>query len=260
MDEFLAIALSYPTVVYTVLLAVSVIYWMVGLLGFGLDSADGHVDGHIDGDMDFDAGEVGGHGHAHGDITPEGHLDVEAEASSESDADARSRGSRPTGVLAAVFGILGFLRLRNAPLSITLSLLFLTAWAGTFFGVHYLLPAIGGSALVSTLIAAAAMGVAIPVTSLVTRPLKGVFEQRFAPGARHLVGRVGVVRIGSTSGGRVQVRLKDAAAGEKGLLLRVAVDDALEPGDEVLLVDFDDEAKSYVAEPMKAVLPENGRR
>lgn len=255
MEEFLAITLSYPTVVYAVLLAASVIYWLVGLLGFGLDSADGHVDGHIDGDLDLDLDGDVGHAHVHGDITPEGQIDAEADAG---DSDAPdSKAGQKTGVLDAAFGILTFLRLRNAPLSITLSLLFLTAWLATFFGVLYLSPLFGSSALIGTLIAAAAMVVAIPVTSIATRPLKGVFTQRFAPNARHLVGRVAVVRIGSTSSGRVQVRLKDAEAGEKGLLLRVAVDDALEPGDEVLLVDFDDKVKSYVAEPMTAVIPES---
>ena len=260
MDEFLAISFSYPTVVYTVLLTVSVIYWLIGLLGFGLDSADGHVDGHIDGDLDFDPGEVGGHGHVHGDVTPEGHLDVEADAGDAGDSDRADKVTSKTGALGAVFGLLAFLRLRNAPLSITLSLLFLTAWLATFFGVLYLMPTLGGSALIGTLIAAGAMVLAVPVTSIATRPLRGVFTQRFAPGARRLVGRVAVVRVGTTSSGRVQVRLKDAEPGEKGLLLRVAVDEELEPGDEVLLVDFDRDEKAYVAEPMKSVIPESRQR
>ena len=274
MDEFLAIALSYPTVVYSVLVVASVMYWLATFVGLAdLDSSHGDADaGHLDaghGDADLGHADLGhadlGHadlgdfGEADGDAGSR-HLDAAARESSAEQDDASKPSAQRGGVLDAVIGILAFLRLRNAPLSITLSVVFLTAWILTFFGVLFGLPLLGGSSLFGALIALASLVVAIPVASLATKPLAGLFRQDFAPGAHHLVGRVGVVRIGAAGSKTAQVRLKDATSGERGLLLRVATDEALTAGDEVLLVDFDEEEKAYVAEPMKSVLPKRGYR
>lgn len=50
METFLAVAFSFPTVVFSVLLAVAIIYWLISLLGMG----DGDVgDGDVDGGSDF---------------------------------------------------------------------------------------------------------------------------------------------------------------------------------------------------------------
>ncbi len=253
LEEFLAIATSFPTVVYTVLVLVSLGYWMISLVGlagdhgdsdadlgdagddFGhVDSADAHVD-HADagdvGDGDADVDVDASHGHAHGDTSSGGALD-------------------------AVLSVLGFLRLRNAPLSITFSVLFLFSWLFTYFGARYAMPLIPGpGALGGSLVSLAALIASVPITSTLTKPLGALFKQDFAPGKRHLVGRVGVVRIGAQKGKSAQIRLKEPAKGEQGLLIRVAVEEDLESGDEVLLVDYDDDKKAYVAEPMEKVLP-----
>ncbi|SFL87740.1 hypothetical protein [Marinobacter zhejiangensis] len=53
MEAFLAITFSFPTVIFTVLLAVAVIYWLISLLGL--------VDLDGDADMDIDSSaDVGG--------------------------------------------------------------------------------------------------------------------------------------------------------------------------------------------------------
>ncbi len=45
MAAFLAITFSFPTVVFTILLAVAVIYWLISLLGLvDLDGGDGDID------------------------------------------------------------------------------------------------------------------------------------------------------------------------------------------------------------------------
>jgi len=54
--------------------------------------------------------------------------------------------------------------------------------------------------------------------------------------------------------------LKDPAEGEKGLLIRVATDDKIHSGDEVLIVDYDEDKKAYLAEPMEAILPSKKHR
>ena len=93
MEEFLALTLSLPTAVYTVLVLASLMYWMVSFVGLvGLDSGDGHADV---GDADVGDVDAAGHGHAHGSADSAG------------------------GVLDAISGLLSVLRLRHAPLSVT---------------------------------------------------------------------------------------------------------------------------------------------
>lgn len=44
MDTFFAIAFSFPTVVFSVLLCVAIIYWLISLVGLGDVEADGDID------------------------------------------------------------------------------------------------------------------------------------------------------------------------------------------------------------------------
>lgn len=56
METFLTITFSFPTVIFTVLLAVAVIYWLISLLGIAGDTdiGDGDlIDGDIDASTDF---------------------------------------------------------------------------------------------------------------------------------------------------------------------------------------------------------------
>lgn len=56
METFLTITFSFPTVIFTVLLAVAVIYWLISLLGIAGDAdvGDGDlIDGDIDSSTDF---------------------------------------------------------------------------------------------------------------------------------------------------------------------------------------------------------------
>jgi|SRR5690554_3196536 len=44
METFFAVAFSFPTVVFSVLLCVAIIYWLISLLGMGDIDADGDID------------------------------------------------------------------------------------------------------------------------------------------------------------------------------------------------------------------------
>ncbi|MBN7770140.1 hypothetical protein KUV44_10595 [Marinobacter daepoensis] len=44
MDTFLAVAFSFPTVIFSVLLCVAIVYWLISLVGLGDIEADGDID------------------------------------------------------------------------------------------------------------------------------------------------------------------------------------------------------------------------
>ncbi|MDS1311688.1 MULTISPECIES: hypothetical protein [Marinobacter] len=44
METFFAVAFSFPTVVFSVLLCVAILYWLISLLGMGDIDADGDID------------------------------------------------------------------------------------------------------------------------------------------------------------------------------------------------------------------------
>src|SRR3954447_11110643 len=101
MSEVLLLALSFPGVVYTVLLGVVLVYWLFVVLG-AINLGDGSADGHFDGigDHGADVGDVGHHG---GDIADGGDgADV-----GDGDGDA-SEGS-------AVAALIHALHLRSVP-------------------------------------------------------------------------------------------------------------------------------------------------
>jgi len=245
VDEFLAIVFSFPTGVYTGLAIASMLYWLVSLLGLvdgdlGLDGTDGAVEAagaKIDGAAEaLDA--IDGAAEAAG-----AKVDGAAEA-----AGAKVDGA--SGALSAIASILNALRLRHAPLTITLTVLWLFAWAAAFLGTRYLAPLLPGLPG-ELLVLFGALVPAIPLTSIATRPLSGVFAKNVGRSKRDLLGHTARVRIAAGVGERAQVRVR---IGGDDLLLRVRADSALPKDAEVLLVDYDAKTDTFVAESMSEVL------
>lgn len=233
MDEFLAIATSFPTAVYAALLLASMLYWVVGMIGL------------VDGDAGLDGSGLEGAG-AKVNAAADAALDagVELEGASEGASEAAG------GLLASIASLLGTLRLRHAPLTITLTVLWLFAFAASFLGARYvapLLPGLPGELLVLV----GALALAIPLASVSTRPLAGVFAKNVGRGKRDLLGHTARVRIAAEPGEHAQVRVR---IGGDDLLLRVRAETSLRKDAEVLLVDYDTETDTFVAETMSEVL------
>lgn len=245
MDEFLAIAFSFPTAVYTVLALASMFFWLIGMIGLvdgdlGLDGAAeaANIDGAADGALEAAGAKLDGATEA-----VSAKLDGAAEA-----AGAKVDGA--SGALSAVASILNALRLRNAPLTITLTVLWLFAWAASFLGTRYVAPMLPGIAG-ELLVLFGALVPAIPLTSIATRPLAGLFAKNPGRSKRDLLGQTARVRIAADVGERAQVRVR---IGGDDLLLRVRADSALPKDTEVLLVDYDAKTDTFVAESMSEVL------
>lgn len=254
MHEVLVLALSFPSVVYTVLLGVVLIYWafvMIGVIHIG-EGSEGALEGHVDGaakglmegatkglmegavdQLHVDAGDIGGGGD--GDI---GDVDVDESGS-------------------ALAAIMSALHLRSVPATVILSLIITFAWLCSVVSMQVvtrLWPALTGP-LLSAGVLLASFVLALPFTSIAARPLAKVFAPKHAPAKADFIGRTCTVRTGQVSSKFGEATLQDGGA---GLVLRVRVEDGkqLGRGEQALIVDYDAERETYLVEPMRDVMSE----
>lgn len=251
MAEVFVLALSFPSVVYTVLLGVVLIYWtfvMVGVIHIGEGSEgalDGHIDGATKGMLEGAVDHLGG-GHADvGDIGggDGGDLDI-------GDGDDATSGSH--GALAA---LMSALHLRSVPATVVFSLIITFAWLMSVVSMQLLTrmaPALHGvGSLLGVLLASFVL--ALPLTSIAARPLAKVFAPKHAPVKSDFIGRTCVVRTGTVTAKFGEATLHDGGA---GLVLRVRIEDGkqLARGEQALIVDYDAERETYLVEPMRDVM------
>lgn len=247
MAEVLVLALSFPSVVYTVLLGVVLVYWafvMVGVIHIG-EGSEGALDGHLDGaTKGMLEGAVDHLGGGHADVGDVGGNDLDL------DVDADDSG----GTLAA---IMSALHLRSVPATVVLSFVITFSWLLSVVAMQLLtrlVPTIVGVPL-SLGVLLGAFVLSLPLTSLAARPLAKVFAPRHAPVKSDFIGRTCVVRTGSVTAKFGEATLHDGGA---GLVLRVRVEDGkqLGRGEQALIVDYDAERETYLVEPMRDVISE----
>ena len=210
MEDFLRIIFSFPTLVYTILLGVMVFLWLLTLLGM-LD---------IDA-LDFD-------------------LDFDGEAEIDMNLD------NPTAE-----GLAGFLvawGLTGVPLTITLTLFSLTGWFISYFVVYFLFGLIPDGFLEYLAGAVVLIGsffVSLPVTAMLIKPLKPLFDKAQTVTRKYVLGQVGVVRTSRVTDTFGEVSFDDGGA---GLLLkaRAATPNNLKKGDRVALIEYDKASGAYL--------------
>jgi hypothetical protein len=244
LAHFLAVALSFPSVVYTVLVGVAVVYWLFVMLGAAhLDAlGEGAGDGALDGGGHAD---VGGHADGAGD----GGLDGTGGEGAE--------GGHADGHHGGLSGILASLKLRSAPATVVLSVLVLFSWLFSVLamqGAAALLP--GGGLLLRLAVFVLAPIVALPFTSLVVRPLARVFVAHPVAAKQDLVGKIATVRTGTVTDRFGEALLEDGGA---GLVVRVRVEsgDILKRGDQVVILGYDDERQDFTVAPMDNLLDDD---
>lgn len=269
MAHLLGIALSFPVVVYTVLLGVSLVYWIfvvvgaahVNLLGDGaadgaLDGLDGGVDGGLGADGGLDGGVDGAlDGAAKGALEGAAKAALDGVKAGAFDADGGGDGHD-----GAFTGMLASLRLRSAPATVVLSVLVLFSWLFTVFGVQ-IMRAEGGlfhGALAS--LADVALLLLAPIASLVPtsfaiRPLARVFAPPKAAANRDLVGKLCTIRTGTVTDRFGEALLDDGGA---GIVVRVRVDgeSTLKRGDQAVIVGYDPDRQEFTVAPMDGLLDE----
>lgn len=230
MTEFLAAVLSFPTLIFSVLLVLVLLYWCMVLLG-ALDIEILDFDADLDlGDVELDVGDLG--------VDTE--VDVGAEAGGDADSEA------PTGLFEA-------LGLAGVPLTMTLSLVVFLAWAlclvatvafGDTFGTGSTL-----GLLLSTGLALGSVVASFPVASWMLRPFRGSFVVHQAPRRRSLLGRTCTIATLSVTGTHGQAEIEDGGA---GLLLQVRCprENDLEKGSEAVLYEYDEGLEAFLVAPL----------
>lgn len=235
MEEFLSVSLSYPTVIFTGLLAAVFLYWLLVIVGaMGIDV------------LDVDAGGHEGVAEAAVEGAAEGAADAAAEGAA--DGGNGSHGEN-LGVLGSVFYAL---RLRSVPATLVLSLVVLFGWILSWLGTRMLVHQLGlGPAwLIGTALLATSIIAAFLLTSLTVRPLASVIKVERRVSRRDLVGKV--VRIDTS---RVDGRFGVAKAenGGAGLIVQVRCDTAdngLTRGSNALVVSYDQAREVYEVVPI----------
>jgi len=230
LAAFLALATTFPVVVYTVLLGASLVYWVFVVIG--AVSLDHHADAgglDLDGDgiPDHLVGADGADGHADG---ADGHGDGEH------------------GGLA---GMMAALKLRSAPATVVLSVLVLFSWLLSIIGLQLLasvLPVAMMGAVKLLLLIVAPLLALLP-TSIAVRPLAKVFAPPRAVASKDLVGKLCTIRTGTVTEKFGEATLDDGGA---GLVVRVRVEsgEKLGRGQQAVIVGYDDERHEYTVAPM----------
>lgn len=210
MSSLFAALTSFPAVVYTVLLGVVLVYWLLAIIGL----------------VDFEAG-----------------ADVDIGADAGDIGDAGDGGPEGLSGLAAWLVAFG---LNGVPFSIVVSLLALVGWFLTGMASLTLLPlvpdALRWAAGAGVLLAAAALSIVI--AAQLVRPMRGLFVTHRAISNAALVGQVCKVLTGVVDErqGRAEVAQRGA-----GINIRVwaPAPNSLRRGDAALITEYDSARQRY---------------
>lgn len=265
MSGLLSILLAYPTVVFTGLLGLMMLYWLFVILGaLDIDLFHADADGALEG---IDGAAKGAfEGAAKGALEVAGSAKGAFEAAGKGGADAvvdvLGGADGADGALDAVdgkaeaaSGLLHALNLRRAPVTVTFSFIVLFGWILSYIGVHYLGSSIGAilpTWLFSTLVLVASIVGSLPLASLATKPMQGVFDTKAGPQRIDFIGSEVRIRTGSVDTEFGQAELDD---GQAGMIIQVRNEGGkLKRGDRALIIDFDRETEAYVVEAYDAML------
>ena len=217
MSELLAFSFQAINLPFTILLIVTLLYWLSVILGaMDVDILD--VDLDFDGDADLD-------------------VDADIDVDADVDIDAPTMG--------VGFVMLRFMNVGRVPLAIILSILFVTMWTCSILGNYHLNP------LSSKLIAA---GLAVPniiaslmITKVVSTPFAWLFAQLTVDTVQSedLTGKICVVTTSEVTPTFGQAEVNTGGA---PLLVSVRTDggEELKRGDQAVVMSFDKTKDIYI--------------
>jgi hypothetical protein len=258
LANFLAVALAFPSVVYTVLLGIALVYWVFVMVGAAhLDLlGDGAAEGALHGGGEGALDGMDGGGHADVGGGAEGaHADGGGDGGDGGDGADGGDAAQAHG--GAFSGLVASLKLRSAPATVVLSVLILFAWLFSVLGMQGAAAWLPEAALSLTRFGVFFLAplLSLPITSLIVRPLARIFVPPVAAAKQDLVGKVCTVRTGTVTDRFGEGLLEDGGA---GLVVRIRVDagEVVKRGDQVIILGYDDERQEFTVAPMEGLLDE----
>lgn len=219
MEQFLTISTSFPVIVYTFLMAIVILYWLLAMLGaLDIDMLD--VDADVDVDVDVDA-------------------DINAGSGFDVDGDAEG-----------LSGLAGFMvkwGLNGVPFTVVMSVWIASAWLLCYLFTSVTLSLVSWGWLLTLLNTAwlvLALVLSLPLTAKLVKPMKSMFKSYTAAEKSSFVGKVCVVKSGHVTSDFGQAEYEDGGA---GMLFDVRADVAygIKKGDSVMLVSYDEAEGCY---------------
>lgn len=210
MDPFYQNISSFPTVFFTFFLLVTVLYWLVAVLGF--------VEIDI---LDFDIPGTDGALAANPD-----------------------NGLSTPDVLAGLMLRFG---LQGVPVTIIISLASLFAWLVSYYLVHFFFGLVPEGLLrfiVGLPVLAVALYVGVMITAFVIKPLRPLFKKAQQQTTKYILGQTAIVRTSRVDKDFGEATLADGGA---GLILKVRAvgDQTFSKGDHVVLLEYIKEGNVY---------------
>ncbi|MEE9424178.1 MAG: hypothetical protein V3V18_04280 [Methylococcales bacterium] len=204
MDPFYQNIASFPTAVFTFVLAVCVLYWLFAVLGV----------------VDIDVLDIDG-------------LDIDG-----ADADLGTGSEASTAN--ALAGVMLKFGLHGVPVTIIISFLSLFGWLVSYYGVHFLSTLIPSGMfrfLFGLLILIGAFWIAVLMTAIIIKLLRPLFQKVEQQTIKRVLGQTAVVRTSKVTESFGEAILNDGGA---GLILKVRTsnDQVFAKGDKVVLLEY----------------------
>ncbi len=209
MDPFYQNVLSFPTVIFSVLLVFCILFWLVAILGF-LDISFLDIP---EPDMEFDVSH---------------------------DMDAPSTPD-------AVAGIILKLGLNGVPLTVVISLITLFGWLISYYSINLVRDFLPGGLiyyLLGIIILFVAFFLSAFITAKIIKPFRPLFKNMQEDVEKQVMGQTAVVRTSRVDQKFGEALLEDGGA---GLILKVRStgDNTYKKGDKVVLIEHLKESNTF---------------
>ncbi len=264
MEHLLDAAFTMPTAIFSVLLGLAALYWVLVIFGlFDLGIFDGLFEGAVEGTIEGVAeglaeGVAEGVAEGMADGVAEGMADGVAEGMADGVAEGMADGAADgatDAVLAGRPGCLGLFAIGEVPISISGTLLLIFAWLFSNGGVALLATIAVGGTVVAIGIGVVAVALATGVTSLATRPLKKLFRMAPVTMRRDLI-----QRICKLTTLRVDEKFGQAEVDDEGTVLLVQVrcrrENDMTRGDRAIIYEYDATGEVFWIAPLDKDLSE----
>lgn len=260
--NFLDSILAFPTVFFTILMGVTLTYWLFVIIGaVGIDVLDGHVD--LAAGAKAAGGLIGG-AKAAGSV-----LEGGAKAAGGLIGGAKAAGGSLDGHHAGGHhghdhdadtdaGILSALGFAGIPVTISGSFVIFASWTLSYLSRNPVFEWLGSmlpSVVLSSGVFLLSLVLGTLLAALAVRPLRPIFIATKARGRDSLMGRVCTINSGSVTTAFGHATFEDGGA---GLILNVFCSKAnqLKRGDQALILGYDPARDVYEVEPVDFLLPE----